>query len=347
MLPRHGLCEYQKRKSHPELRTCYVKLKRKDATLNMDIPHHDLISIPEKEDTDNEAVNSKAALESVASLHVDFRLAAVPSWMDMTKEEFLAQAIGEVETISLFFPEVRAEHVRVCMAAWLGVICTVDDLLEQMTPSEAEAAIEISVAALYGKESTEEKSASISLVGEVYSLMSTFRKHCCRYLSEEAAKGFFYEIDKVFTGFVEEIRFRQGHTTRDLERYMDLRTRTIGVAPFFALKAVNMTVGLQNDLVGLEKDLENGELLNAVLVAVEQQGEEGKEQDLAKAIEAICALHNQNIAGVVRTRQRVVLEGKGNPAAIIANSQLLFTETHFRWCTTAKRYNAEPEESRD
>jgi hypothetical protein len=207
--------------------------------------------------------------------------------------------------------------------------------------------------------------ASISLVGEVYSLMSTFRKHCYQYLSEAAAKGFFYEIDKVFIGFVEEIRFRQGHTTRDLERYMDIRTRTIGVAPFFALvrselppsgypddfvavqKAVNMTVGLQNDLVGLEKDLENGELLNAVLVAMEQQGEEGKEQDLAKAIEAICALHNQNIAGVVRTRQRVLLEGKGNPAAIIANSQLLFTETHFRWCTTAKRYNAEPEESRD
>ncbi|OQE17815.1 hypothetical protein PENFLA_c023G05479 [Penicillium flavigenum] len=317
MLLRHGLCEYQKRKSHPELRTFYVKSKRKDVTLNMDIPHHDLISIPVKGDTDDKTVNCKAALKSMASRHVDFRLAAAPSWMDMTKEDILAQAIGEVETFSLFFPEVRAEHVRVCMAAWLGVICTVDDLLERMTPSEAEAAIEISVVALQGKESVEEKSGGISLAGEVYSLMSTFRKHCCRYLSEAAAKGFFYEIDKVFNGFVEEIGFRQGHTIRDLERYMEIRTRTIGVAPFFALirselppsdypddfvavqKAMNMAVGLQNDLIGLEKDLENGELLNAVLVAMEQQEEEGKEKDLAEAVEAICALHNQNIAGVM------------------------------------------------
>jgi hypothetical protein len=67
----------------------------------MDIPHHDLISIPEKEDTDNEAVNSEAALESVARLHVDFRLAAVPPWMDMTKEEILEQAIGEVLSVLL------------------------------------------------------------------------------------------------------------------------------------------------------------------------------------------------------------------------------------------------------
>lgn len=53
--------------------------------------------------------------------------------------------------------------VRVCMSAWLGVIYTVDDLLERMTPSEAEAAIEISVAALHGKERVEENFKSKNL----------------------------------------------------------------------------------------------------------------------------------------------------------------------------------------
>lgn len=49
------------------------------------------------------------------------------------------------------------------MSAWLGVIYTVDDLLERMTPSEAEAAIEISVAALHGKERVEENFKSKNL----------------------------------------------------------------------------------------------------------------------------------------------------------------------------------------
>lgn len=55
--------------------------------------------------------------------------------------------------------------------------------------------------------------------------------------------------------------------------------------------------------IGLEKSLGNGELLNAVMVMMKQQEEGGTEKDLAIAIEAICALHNQNIADVVRTRK--------------------------------------------
>ncbi|OQE79830.1 hypothetical protein PENNAL_c0049G07800 [Penicillium nalgiovense] len=51
--------------------------------------------------------------------------------------------------------------------------------------------------------------------------------------------------------------------------------------------------------IGLEKGLGNGELLNAVMVMMKQQEEGGTEKDLAIAIEAICALHNQNIADVM------------------------------------------------
>lgn len=71
-------------------------------------------------------------------------------WSKGQTEELLEQAVGEVKAIGLFFPDVRAEHVRICMAAWLAVLCTVDDLLELMSPHEAENAIQVTIAALQG-----------------------------------------------------------------------------------------------------------------------------------------------------------------------------------------------------
>ena len=66
---------------------------------------------------------------------------------------------------------------------------------------------------------------------------------------------------------------------------MPIRTRTIGIAPLFSLirseilpsnhytgdlqamqKALNTAAGFQNDLIGLERDIEGSESINAVLL---------------------------------------------------------------------------------
>lgn len=91
------------------------------------------------------------------SIHGRFRI-AIQEWSKRQNEELLEQAIGEVKTIGLFFPDIRAEHVRICMAAWLGVLCTVDDLLELMSPHEAEKAIQVTIAALQGNEESNDRS---------------------------------------------------------------------------------------------------------------------------------------------------------------------------------------------
>ncbi|CAI7674827.1 unnamed protein product [Penicillium palitans] len=100
-------------------------------------------------------------------------------------------------------------------------------------------------------------------------------------------------------------------------------------------KALNGAIGLQNDLVGLEKDVDEKESMNAVLVSMEEPWgkEEALETKLADTIAAVCAFHNSSIAEA----------GAEESEIIVANSQLLLTETYFKWCTTAKRYRAQLE----
>ncbi|KAF4764373.1 hypothetical protein HAV15_000896 [Penicillium sp. str.  len=269
-------------------------------------------------------------------------------WSQRQNEELLEQAVDEVKTIGLLFPDVRAEHARICMAAWLGVLCTVDDLLELMSPHEVEDAIQVTIAALQGNKENNDR---------------MFQKHCCQYLSDAAVKDFFREICTVFHGFLQENRFQRGYLKRNLQNYMEIRTRTIGIAPFFSLirsdlsppdyysdnilamqKAVNVAAGLQNDLVGLERDIDEKESMNAVLVSMgEPLGkEEAQGTKLADTIAAVCAFHNSSIAEVVQIRQRI-LQGAEESEIIVANSQLLFIETHFKWCTRAKRYRTQLE----
>lgn len=109
-------------------------------------------------------------------------------------------------------------------------------------------------------------------------------------------------------------------------------------------KALNGAIGLQNDLVGLEKDVDEKESMNAVLVSMEEPWgkEEALETKLADTIAAVCAFHNSSIAEAVQIHQRI-LQGAEESEIIVANSQLLLTETYFKWCTTAKRYRAQLE----
>ena len=50
--------------------------------------------------------------------------------------------------IILSFPDIRATNIRICMAAWLGKLCSVDDLVEDMMPNEASAILHHSIQAL-------------------------------------------------------------------------------------------------------------------------------------------------------------------------------------------------------
>ncbi|CAG8888275.1 unnamed protein product [Penicillium egyptiacum] len=162
------------------------------------------------------------------------------------------------------------------MAAWVGTLCDVDDLIEAMSPSDAASAISGSLAILQDEVGNSMEASGISSIKKVINAMQMFRDHCRRYLSKPEAKDFFDEVCTAFEGFSFELELRQKALASSLETYIDIRTRTIGVAPFFNLikseyspgyhvddslemqRDVYTVVGLQNDLIGLEKDIETG-----------------------------------------------------------------------------------------
>jgi hypothetical protein len=92
------------------------------------------------------------------------------------------------------------------------------------------------------------------------------------------------EVSKVFAGMMAETLFRDSPLA-NLDSYMKIRTRTIGMAPFLVLadesaasaaevseelkelkECFSETIGLQNELIGLDKDLKVEETMNVVVV---------------------------------------------------------------------------------
>lgn len=112
-------------------------------------------------------------------------------------------------------------------------------------------------------------------------------------------------------------------------------------------KGVGLILGLQNDLVGLEKDRRNGETMNAVLVSLKEQA--GMDVDhmamiLPKTIQDVCDIHNLCVSAAVEMHEglHVSLNGDAHDP-ILETAILAFADTHLKWCASSKRYQAKVE----
>jgi len=47
-------------------------------------------------------------------------------------EDFYKTCTAEANVVSLFFPNVKAEAIRICFTAWLAFVCYMDDILETL-----------------------------------------------------------------------------------------------------------------------------------------------------------------------------------------------------------------------
>lgn len=168
-------------------------------------------------------------------------------------------------------------------------------------------------------------------------------------------------------GLLDELLFRQGILPNNLETYLQFRGRTMGIHPFFTLiralhepveeeyliglrnlqKGVSLILGLQNDLVGLEKDRRNGETMNAVLVSLkEQAGMHLDDMDmiLPRTIQDVCDIHNLCVSAAVEMYEGLQVSLNGNTHDPILETEILaFADTHLKWCASSKRYQAKVE----
>lgn len=270
------------------------------------------------------------------------------------------------------------------MAAWLSLLCTVDDLVERKAPQTVRQVLRESVSILKdGGERLDSEPALLAtclrdkglcwhtedfldraqLTSKIRQVSQTFYSHVRPLLSESTYSSFSEAICNVWTGLVLEADLRQD-TVPTVDTYMDMRSRTIGLAPFFALLAdctlsehhsksdalaalehsVSIIVGLQNDLLGLEKDLDMGEVMNFVVVVSGGQIQGGtktaKMEAGQSAIKKAIAAHNSFVE--IAIQQWNLLRNSSTHHAELSpgNELIAFIERHLVWSNTTERYQA-------
>ncbi|RJE25566.1 hypothetical protein PHISCL_02106 [Aspergillus sclerotialis] len=340
----------------PGARSCVVSLDGLGISLKLDIPYNELAQGTVYEVPAAQDPGTDLALATELDTHRQFRLSSIP-----IPEGAEKQAKSELKTIRLFFPQICSVRIRICMAAWLGTLCDVDDLIEAMGPSDAASAISGSLAILQDEVGNGVEANRISTLGKVLYAVQIFRDHCSRYLDKDEVKDFLNEVCSVFKGFSWELELREKALASDLETYINIRMRTVGVAPFFSLikseyspgyhaeellemqRDIYTAVGLQNDLIGLEKDIQTGEAMNAVIYAMKStRQKEGHDVGigLPGAVSLVCELHNTAITRALKRHDHLISTPECPPSSgiIIANAMLLCTATHLEWCVSTKQY---------
>ncbi|KAF4768811.1 hypothetical protein N7455_008731 [Penicillium solitum] len=341
---------YKRLNEEPVIKSCEIALGIRDVSLQLRIPHYDIIPL------------NPAPPSAVIYSHANFKASIQPEKAGDTKD-FYERCFAEAAAINLFFPDVRSERIRICMTAWLAANCAADDILEAMPPAAATFALKETILKLQGKK------LNVSPTNKVASILCFFQEYCIQQLDlcKSTARELSDDICDMCYGLLDELLFRQGILPNNLETYLQFRGRTMGIHPFFTLirtlhepveeeyltglrnlqKGVGLILGLQNDLVGLEKDRRNGETMNAVLVSLKEQA--GMDVDhmamiLPKTIQDVCDIHNLCVSAAVEMHEglHVSLNGDAHDP-ILETAILAFADTHLKWCASSKRYQAKVE----
>ncbi|KAI1124608.1 isoprenoid synthase domain-containing protein [Nemania abortiva] len=356
MLASQELREYERSSSELRTRRVDIKLKNHDAHLLLDVPDYGVVP------RQNPTLSSSKVLQ----VHTEFKKILQP---DLAQDSaFYKRCAAEVNVINLFFPDIKSEGLRICFTAWLVFIIAMDDILETLPPLDGEAALVDSIQIVLSL--PEQKRDGALMDTRIQGLTRVLYRHCTQWLCQKTARSFFKTACKVFRAHIDEVRFMHGQIPNDLPTYMGIREITIALNPFFTIikneflpegrsedtiwdeleTEVCRATGLQNDLIGLERDLENGEPLNAVIVLLASNGSPVQEQGeelFARYIEKICAEHNRSTTRakelLAQINQEIdVADSKG--AAEVARHIIMMCETHLKWCTTAKRYSMKSDE---
>lgn len=71
--------------------------------------------------------------------HAAFKASMQPE--TTATEKFFKTCTAEVNVISLFFPDIKADALRIVFTAWLAFACVMDDILEMLEAGERELAL--------------------------------------------------------------------------------------------------------------------------------------------------------------------------------------------------------------
>ncbi|KAJ4288736.1 hypothetical protein N0V88_007270 [Collariella sp. IMI 366227] len=354
-----GLREYARSSPWPEENTINIQLKQ-GLAVALDIP--DFAVAPISENT--------GSLYRVALSHAAFKAVLHPD--QNPDSAFFKRCVAEVNAVNLFFPDIKNNDLKVVFTAWLGFACVMDDFLDILHIDNREAALRKAIKFIESNGSSPAAYQTSSVNdNRICGLTRELYEHTTRYLSHKSASAFFKGVSEVLNAHFDEVRFLQSSERDSLPAYTYIRRRTISLSPFFEVikseylpkmdgnlnnaflhlqEEVSYVTGLQNDMVGLIRDLQDGEELNAVVVLLRGFNITDMFQPnpkiLARCVAMVNAEHNRGVARCLDAATQVhrVAEGSASPIAEVekvARHMLMMCETHLKWAAAAKRYRLE------
>ncbi|CAH0047651.1 unnamed protein product [Clonostachys solani] len=327
----------------------------------------DYISIPNGPDIlgGDEVNNQSEAFSTVLQAHINFKTCLLPE--EVEKNSFGRACRAEVNAIEIFFPGALSAKVRICFAAWLAFACAMDDILETLPSDLGQAVLCDCIEIIQGRPA-DVSNGTKGHAGDarIQHLTRTLHQHVTCHLPQETCDVFFHEVCGVLYAHIDEFLFLDGRIPQDLDTYMSIRSRTISLNPFFEVikreyfptswqpnrawdrlqEAVSSAAGLQNDLVGLERDMKNDEQMNAVIVLMRSQTEARSADEthalLARCVDTAVDEHNRWMETIFRQAARILEMDGGDQSAAETNQVVqhivTIARTHLTWCTSAKRY---------
>jgi hypothetical protein len=255
------------------------------------------------------------------------------------------------------------------MAAWFFLLCFVDDIVETLPLRAAKAGLRKAQQTMKrtlllsrGKRKItpserQEAHADVHIEREadaqqkVQHACKAFRSYVRDLLPRSTYKPLLQGVSEVFEGMIDEIEFREQRVP-DVDAYLRIRVRTIGLSPLFILlggycfdhvpsrrvpaleMCVKVAVGMQNDLMGLEKDRSVGEWMNFAIIATMDHTSVTERRDgLLRCVKA----HNAAVRQAVHCWE-LLQAGADDAERWYAWQLLRFVELHYQWACTASRY---------
>ncbi|KAK4962480.1 hypothetical protein LTR10_000106 [Elasticomyces elasticus] len=273
------------------------------------------------------------------------------------------KAEKDVAAIWLAFPDLQSESTVLAMAAWLALLCNVDDEIERLDANTAQLALSDSAAILASSMRNNERRPQRyggACLNPACDSIRAWTKNFVRQLRGLVPQAVYINVVNNVLDVWEALQdeaYLQEEPVSDIESYLEIRTRTVGLRPFFDLlqadlqleddelarepsiwqleQNVTLAVALQNDIVGLKRDLADAEPLNIISLVAGMP-----DNDLRSASDSAVDMHNQaastacalasSLSDPTRTSEL------GAASQRYANSVCALIATHFAWISSAK-----------
>lgn len=282
--------------------------------------------------------------------------------LNWTEAQVAQAVVTDINSVTRVAPSVQ-DHVesRLIMVAWFRTLFEVDDLVEE-APEEARVELCNQCSLLFRGETVDVPSAIAhgSVFHRAEMLCQAFITLCRDLLNSTQERALFHSIAAVWQAMSDSQTFKQG---RDFDQtlYLEMRSLTVGVQPFLLMLSFDLPwrsanadgvasdsamlqmqeltamicriVGLQNDIIGWERDQETAENCNLVLLRSACQ----RDPSIITALNSTVRLHNETVTNAVSIWEELCFVEDAS-LQVYKDLVIGFVEAHARWAAKANRW---------